>query len=410
MYELLSKIFYKNPSKYEEEFLKRFEGYGTVKLPLRIKPFKSSEEFQCFYVIHNRLMLKYEEILKNSKEIELRRFSLPTVAIRQYIESKLKEELVSTNAIEGVRSSRKQIAEALEANEVTGKRVRFSSLVHSYSILLSSDSFLPITKAGDIRKLYNEIVAEEVTGRNTLDGAFFRKEPVDVLAASGTGRVIHSNSFSEEKIQSKLSEMLFFLNEFETPMLYKIAIVHYYFGFIHPFYDGNGRVSRYLSSLYLKHELDTLTALTLSYATNKIKEVYYEGFEQANNPLNKGDLTMFCDSFLKIIGVAQENILTELAMKEVQLNKLRNVLDEMTEMMPEMLEILFIVGQSSIFGYIDEGISLKDLKSIHGLDVAKTRISRVLDELENLGLVQCISRKPKIVSLSGGFMSQLELT
>ncbi len=32
--------------------------------------------------------------------------------------------------------------------------------------------------------------------------------------------------------------------------LVSIAVFHYLFGYVHPFYDGNGRMARYLSSIF----------------------------------------------------------------------------------------------------------------------------------------------------------------
>ena len=63
--------------------------------------------------------------------------------------------------------------------------------------------------------------------------------------------------------------------------LVKMAILHYQFESIHPFYDGNGRTGRILNILYLLHEgLLNYPVLYLSRYININKELYY-GYLQA---------------------------------------------------------------------------------------------------------------------------------
>jgi hypothetical protein len=114
MYELLSKLYYKDQKTYLNEFEKRFNSYGTVKLPFHIKPYKSSEEFECFYVNHQELDLLHEQIMKQSKLIQSIVHRLPPIAIQQYIQAKLIDELLSTNEIEGVHSTKEEMETVIE--------------------------------------------------------------------------------------------------------------------------------------------------------------------------------------------------------------------------------------------------------------------------------------------------------
>lgn len=406
MYERLSKIYYKNSSSYQAEYEKRINGYGTVKLPFRIKPLKSSSEFECFYVNHMELDILHEQIIKQSNEIRFIADKLPPIAIRQYIQAKLVDELMSTNEIEGVQSTRAEMTDAMAVREKKAvknpKKVRHLSLVNSYFKLLADENG-KITSLEQIKGIYDSLVKDEIKEEDQLDGEMFRAGPVDVVTS--TQKVIHKGIYPEMLIQNSLKDLINYLNAYNAPMLYKIAIAHYYFGYIHPFYDGNGRTSRYIASMYLKEELDQLTALTLSYSTNKLKQFYYDIFNESNNPLNQGELTFFCQTFFSIIYQAQEDILADLSERIEKIDQLHQLIKEIAELDVLCKDILFIIGQDYIFGIEGEGIAKSIL--IKGLDVTKYKIDKSLKQLREQELILNTKNNPVKVTLSNKLSDQL---
>lgn len=89
--------------------------------------------------------------------------------------------------------------------------------------------------------------------------------------------------------------------------LIRIALFHYLFGDIHPFYNGNGRVNRFISSAQLAQELTPYICFQLSQTIKNNTKKYYDSFQFCNHPLNKGDLTPFLIMFLKLVkGAAME--------------------------------------------------------------------------------------------------------
>ncbi len=66
-----------------------------------------------------------------------------------------------------------------------------------------------------------------------------------------------------------------------TPLV-RMALIHYKFESIHPFYDGNGRAGRILNILYLvKEELLDSPILYLSRYINQTKSDYYKRLQEA---------------------------------------------------------------------------------------------------------------------------------
>ncbi|MFT4724999.1 MAG: Fic family protein [Colwellia sp.] len=59
--------------------------------------------------------------------------------------------------------------------------------------------------------------------------------------------------------------------------LVKMALIHYQFESIHPFYDGNGRTGRIINILYLSRQKQLgMPILYLSRYLNKNKDQYYQ--------------------------------------------------------------------------------------------------------------------------------------
>lgn len=109
--------------------------------------------------------------------------------------------------------------------------------------------------------------------------AGFRKLPGTALKNSLTGETIYTPPQDFEEIKRLMTNLERFINENEIcdyDPLVKMAIIHYQFESIHPFYDGNGRTGRIINILYLIIQgLQNLPILYLSSYIIKNKSDYY---------------------------------------------------------------------------------------------------------------------------------------
>jgi Fic family protein len=117
-------------------------------------------------------------------------------------------------------------------------------------------------------------IQAELEGNN----AGFRKVPGTMLK-NGSGQVVYAPPQDPSEIVRLMGDLETFLNDpgrFPADPLVKMALSHYQFESIHPFYDGNGRTGRILNVLYLvKEGLLEIPALYMSMAIFRTKSDYY---------------------------------------------------------------------------------------------------------------------------------------
>jgi Fic family protein len=111
------------------------------------------------------------------------------------------------------------------------------------------------------------------------NNAGFRKVPGTTLKNQRTGEVIYEPPQDYQQIRDLMNNLEIFINnEVLTDLdpIIKMAIIHFQFESIHPFYDGNGRSGRIINILYLVlNDLLDIPILYLSRYIIKNKAKYY---------------------------------------------------------------------------------------------------------------------------------------
>ncbi len=375
-YELLSKIFYKKPTEYESIYDARFNSEASIKLPIKI------HENVGFIFNTNEITKLLVKIYKTINKINLLRTHLPNIAINSYIIKSLKDEIALTNEIEGVRSTRKEIEDAIDSIK-NDKSARFKGLVDKYFKLISNE-IIPLNNCEDIRTIYDALVLPEIEKENLPDGILFRKEPVQVVSA--TQKEKHRGIMPESKIIESLDLCLDFLKNDDIDSLIKISAFHYLFGYIHPFYDGNGRTSRFISSYLIKNELDVLLALKLSYTVKNNINKYYKAFDVCNDRKNKGDITFFVVTFLELLSQASDDLYTKIADLNDQLNYYNNIINMLVNekvLNDKQAKCIFILCQNRLFD--DTYMNMNTLTEL--LEKSDTTTRKILKSLEPKNLL-----------------------
>lgn len=304
-YELLSKLYYKDKETFEAEYKKRKEGEYSVSLGLDI------HDHEAFFVLIPEFINITTRIYKKFSKLSILCMEVPQVAYKAYEIKCLIDEIILSNEIEGIHSTRKEVLDVLYDEKQESRKKRFEGMILKYALLLADKPDIAAPGLSkDVRALYDEIVLDEIKESDLPDGAIFRKDAASVVSA--TQQIKHVGLMPEEKIIHYIDKTLMLLKDDEIPMICRIAILHYIIGYVHPFYDGNGRLSRFISSSLLKEEFNSLVALRLSYTIKENKKDYYKAFDNANDPHNMGDLTPFILYFADVIEKSMDSLLERL--------------------------------------------------------------------------------------------------
>lgn len=209
------------------------------------------------------------------------------------------------------------------------------------------------------------------------NNAGIRKVPGTVLKNPQSGEVIYTPPESEARIRDLLNNLENYINDDhdEVDSLVKMAVIHYQFESIHPFYDGNGRTGRIINVLYLvlKGILDS-PILYLSKYIIENKTSYYSLFREVRENDRWDKWIIYFLKGLQETAAASLNLL----------KKINNLIEETAEKMKnklpkiysrELLELLFIEYYTKI-SFIQEG-----------LGVTRKTASNYLSKLEKAGFL-----------------------
>ena len=367
------------PSATDALYEKRYSGDSSLRLGLDING------FDAFVLINPDLLSVISSIYQLDKKLSLLSERIPAEALHQFVTISMIEEIQQSNEVENVDSTRKEIRDALMAVRSGSYGKRFSSMVGKY-MLLQSGKEISLSNSQEIRTLYNEFILDEVVREDPgdrPDGEIFRREPVHV--ANRQGESIHDGLYPEQKIIAAMETALSILNSNEYDILIRVALFHYFFGYIHPFYNGNGRMTRFISSYMLSRYFSGSACLRISDMIMRNRSRYYELFRNANDKRNRGELTSFVIGFLQFFRAAIEDAYGTLSEKNSLYQDLQKKLDRWLSEHLNRLSSAQRFGFSCMLQTDLFGDSPLDIAAITGfMDCSEKTARKILSEAGDL--------------------------
>ncbi len=185
------------------------------------------------------------------------------------------------------------------------------------------------------------IEIQEVLEKNN---AGLRKIPGTSLKNQSTGEVVYEPPQDQRIIKDLMKDLEQFINDHELTdwdPIVKMAVIHFQFESIHPFYDGNGRTGRIINILYLViNELLELPILYLSRYIIQHKVDYYRLLQAVREDEQHWEawILYMVDA---VEQTARQTIRLILAMKELMLKMKHELRDNYKFYSQELLNHLF---------------------------------------------------------------------
>lgn len=206
-----------------------------------------------------------------------------------------------------------------------------------------------------------------------------------VIGNPSSGKVIYTPPAGETLLRNKLRMLETFMNDEEgggapahVDPLVRMALVHYQFEAIHPFYDGNGRTGRILNVLYLMHQglLDS-PVLYLSAYILRHKHDYYRLLRGVTENGSWDEWVMYVMDAVRSTSNATLGLVREI----------NALLEELAERAKtgmkngysrDLIRLLFRQPYCKIQFVVDEGLA------------SRVTASRYLADLERLGVLRSL--------------------
>ncbi|EQA64362.1 Fic family protein [Leptospira alexanderi] len=219
------------------------------------------------------------------------------------------------------------------------------------------------------------LVIQEELERNK---AGYRRLPGTDLKNQLTGEVIYTPPQHLEEIKILMKNLEHYINDddlSDTDFLIKMAVIHYQFKSIHPFYDGNGRTGRILNILYLVlKDLLTLPILYLSRYIIQNKIQYYELLQGVRDKQDWESWVLFI--LTGVEETAKQTIETIQSIKQVMMDYKHRIRSSCKFYSQDLINNLFYYPYTKI-EFIE-----KDL------GVARLTAAKYLEELCKLGFLK----------------------
>jgi Fic family protein len=287
----------------------------------------------------------------------------------------MEEEIMATLSIEQIDTTRESVRNILYGSAPKSEEENKAFAIKR-GLDFIADPANKITEE-NLYQLYTLSIGEFLEEESKLiPWKKYRDDAVYVV-----GRDITHQGLNYKLIPDYIKNMIYFIKqEDDIDEIIKSSIIHYYLAYIHPYFDGNGRMARLLQLWYLVQKGYTASLfIPLSFYINKSKGLYYKSFNMImdNYKLsNILDITPFIEYYIK-------NVLEKLEIKQED----TKILDQFQALLSngEITEKEKALFYFVLSAYGEQAFSTKQLEKDYK-DVAYATVRTFVRKMEDKGL------------------------
>lgn len=312
---------------------------------------------------------------------EIDRFDANWTAIERREGQSLKElksiatvrSVGASNRIEGNRISDEEVDVLLQKIDITKLTDRDSQEVVGYFEVLDliSESYenISVTES-HIKSLHNSLMKYSAKDEWHKGNYKLQSNAVEASFPDGTQQIIFQTTEAGFATEDAIRALLNWYNsETEVHTLIKVASFVYDFLSVHPFQDGNGRLSRLISTLLLlKNGYKWIQYVSFEHEIENRKNEYYQVLRSCQAQRPHEDVTVWIQFFLNCLSNIQSQLLTKLQKTGME-----------TQLSPK---------EKSIYSIIQNRPNIQSGKIAEKLAIPAPTVKRILSELLNKGLIE----------------------
>lgn len=279
----------------------------------------------------------------------------------------------ASTRIEGSKMSDEEVDAFLKQLNIEKLEERDEQEVAGYfealDLIVDSYKDIPITENA-MMSLHNTLMKYSKKDEWHRGGYKQLSNNVEATLPNGTKQIVFKTSDPGYETENLMRSLVnwYALDQSSHPLV-KCAVFAYEFVSIHPFQDGNGRMSRLLSTLLLlKNGYSWVQYVSLEHEIEQRKQEYYAELRRCQAQRPQEDVTPWVYYFLSVLDSNKEHLQHKLEQSGVA-----------SQLSPV---------QKSILAYISNHPGCQSGEIAKSLNMTSPTVKRILSELVSLSIIE----------------------